>query len=141
MAGIERNKEVVRRWVEDAWGKADPDLQDELLHPDVVDHNPFPGMPPGIEGQKMLLRLYTSAFDIRSHCEQLLADGDHVIARNRNRLTHKAEFMGIPATGKTAEMMGVDICRLEDGKIKEFWHLEDSLGLMQQLGLIPAFRP
>lgn len=138
MADTARNKEIVRRWITEAWGRGDADLQDDLLAADIVDHNPAPGLAPGREGQKQLVRLFAAAFDIDIKNDLLLADGDYVVYRNTNHLLHKGDFMGIPPTGRRATMTGTGICRLAGGRIVELWHQEDSIGLMQQLGVISA---
>lgn len=134
----ESNKEVVRRWIEETYGKGNVELQRQLMYEDIVDHNPMPGAPPGIEGQILLAKLFAEAFAIDIHVDLLLSDGDFVMDRWTAHLTHRADFFGIPASGKRATITGIDISRLRDGKIAEVWHLEDVMGLMQQLGAIPA---
>ena len=138
MAEVERNKETVRRWIEEVWGTGNAELMDELLDTNIVDHNPIPGVPPGREGNKSLLRMFHAAFDIAMNLDLLLADGEYVVDRWTASMTHKGEFMGIPATGKQVRLTGIDISRLKEGKVMETWHQEDNLGLMQQLGAIPA---
>jgi steroid delta-isomerase-like uncharacterized protein len=133
-----RNKETVRRWIEEVWTTGDAALIDDLMAEDMVDHNPIPGLPPGREARKQILGMFHAAFDVKMSLDLLLEDGDYVIDRWTATLTHKGEFMGLPATGKTAQLTGIDISRLADGKIAESWHQEDVAGLMQQLSQPPA---
>jgi len=100
MTEVERNKETVRRWIEEVWGTGNAELMDELLDASIVDHNPIPGVPPGREGNKSLLQMFHAAFDIAMKLDLLLADGDYVVDCWTASMTHKGEFMGIPATGK-----------------------------------------
>ena len=135
----ERNGAIVRSWLEDVWGKGRFELQDELIAPDVVDHNLMSGFPPGLEGQKQMVATYRAAFDIDLRIDVLLATGDYVVCRNFNRMTQKASFMGIPPVDKELIVTGIDICRLEGGKIVEMWHEESIAGLLMQLGVISGF--
>jgi hypothetical protein len=68
----------------------------------------------------------------------MLAEGDRVVTRWTARGTHRGELMGIPPTGKPVTMTGITINRLEGGKVVEDWTVFDQLGLLQQLGAIPA---
>ena len=72
-----------------------------------------------------------------SEIHQLIASDDKVAIRSTFRGTHDGDFMGIPATGKTVEVGGIDIVRVRDGKFVEHWGLFDAMGLMQQLGVVP----
>jgi predicted ester cyclase len=131
------NQAVHRRWLEECWSDGEIDLQDQLVSPDVVDHNPVPGMPDGLDGQRMILRLFREAFDMHTRIDLMLADRDYVTARWTATFVHKGDFMGMPATGRSATITGIDICRYRAGKIVELWHQEDVIGLMSQLGALP----
>jgi steroid delta-isomerase-like uncharacterized protein len=137
----ELNEIVHRRYVEEAWGDGDMNLQDQLVAEDVVDDNPFPGAPTGLEGRRVTLRMFRAAFDLKTKIDVLLTDGDYVIGRWTAQFIHKGDFLGIPATGKQATITGIDICRYHDGKIVEMWHQENIMSLMQQLGVAPAPAP
>jgi predicted ester cyclase len=130
----EQNKESVRRWIEEVWRTGNADLMDDLMDENMVDHNPIPGLPPGRQARKQILAMFHAAFDVQIKLDLLLAEDDYVVDRWSASLTHKGDFMGIPATGKTAQITGIDISRLIDAKIVETWHVEDIAGLMQQLG-------
>lgn len=135
----EQNKELVRRYNDDFWGKGDESLVEELFAEDLVDHNPAGNdLPPGREGMKQALTNFRTAFpDLTTSYEHLIAEGDKVVLRWRARGTHEGELMGISATGKQVTLSGIDILRIEHGKIAERWAEYDNLGLLQQLGVVP----
>ena len=83
--------------------------------------------------------MYLTAFpDLHFTVEDLIAEGDKVVARLTVRGTQQGAFMGIPPTGKHVTVTGIDINRLAGGKSVEHWLNMDTLGLLQQLGVIPA---
>ena len=133
------NKEIARRFGADVWGRGDAAAIDELFAADIVDHNAFPGQPPGAEGVKQIVALFRAAFpDLQITNEEILADGDRAVLRWSARGTHQGELAGIPATGRQVRMTGIDILRIAEGKVVERWGEYSSLELMQQLGVIPA---
>ena len=94
---------------------------------------------PGLEGLKDVLRGMRSAFpDIDFSIKEQVCEGDKVVSRFEWTGAHKAEFMGVPATGRQVRVWGVVIDRLEAGRIKDTRILMDALGLMMQLGALPA---
>ena len=134
----EQNKAIVRRVFDEIVNKGRMSAADELLAADYVNHN-FPAPAPGAEGFKLVTTMFRTAFpDIVVTLEDELAEGDKVVTRGRFEGTHKGEFMGIPATGRRVSIKYLDIWRLENGKCKENWVQMDLLGLMQQMGVIPA---
>ena len=137
-ATAEAHKDVVRRYSEDFWGGGDADLADELFTADFVDHNPpAPGLPSGPEGQRQVLAVYRSAFpNLAVTTEEMIAEGDRVALRWSARATHEGELLGIPPTGKDVTLSGIDILRIEDGKIAERWAEDSTLRLLQQLGVV-----
>jgi len=137
LMSTEDNKAHVRRFYQE--GVHNPALFDELLAPTYVLH--LPGSPPiaGIEQAKQLMVAYTSGFpDLQLTTEDMVAEGDKVAIRNTWRGTHQGAFQGLPPTGKYVTFTGTDIFRFAGGKIAEQWADLDALGLMQQLGAIPA---
>jgi steroid delta-isomerase-like uncharacterized protein len=82
--------------------------------------------------------LFTAFPDLQFMLDDLLADGDRVVARFTARGTQTGVFQGIPATGSTATVSGIAIYRLAEGKVVEQWLEYDQLGLLQQLGVIPT---
>ena len=134
----EENKALVRRFNEEAWNKRNPSVVDELFAPTYVVH--MPGTPPlDRAGHKHFIAGMQSAFaDVQSVTEDLIAESDKVGWRWTFRGTQRGEFQGIPPTGKQVTLTGMSILRFEGGKVVESWHNVDTLGLMQQLGVITA---
>jgi steroid delta-isomerase-like uncharacterized protein len=134
----EENKELVRRYMQEV-DKADPQVMSRYFAPDYVEHNPIPGAPtPDLKGQTFAFELALKAFPSYRHTvDDLIADGDKVVARITGYGRHEGEFLGIPATHKDIEVKGIAIWRIADGKIIEHWNEVDKLGLMQQLGVVP----
>ena len=88
---------------------------------------------------KRLFAEFRSAFpDWREEIVELVAEGNTVAGRFRCSGTHRGEFLGEPPTGKRMEVEEVFFLRVEDGRVVDFWALEDSLSRMRQLGLIPS---
>lgn len=115
----------------------------EHLAEGFVDHDETLGFEPDKEGVKQALRMHRTAFpDLRMEAEDVLVSGDKVVARVRVTGTHQGEFAGMPATGRSADVRLIDVIRFgEDGLARERWGVFDALGLMQQLGAIPAPAP
>ena len=111
-----------------------------LLADDFVEHEETPGLEPTKEGVKQFFHMYRAAFpDLRMEPQDVLASGDKVVARTRATGTNQGEFMGMPATGKRVDVQLIDIIRFgDDGLAREHWGVFDALGMMQQLGAIPA---
>ena len=134
----EENKAVIRRYVE-ALNKQDLAVALECCAPDYVWHGARRyGVSPDLAGFKQLCTAWWTAFpDVHIVVEDLIAEGDKVVARVTFRGTHQGEFMGVPPTGKQVSWTGIAIDRFEAGKFVEGWANTDDLGLMQQLGAIP----
>jgi steroid delta-isomerase-like uncharacterized protein len=113
------------------------------LADDFVEHNENPGVPPTKAGTVQYFKMMVSAFpDLRLDVQDVIASGDKAVARVRVAGTHRGEFMGIPATGKSTSVNLIDITRFgDDGLAREHWGVVDQLALMQQLGVIPAAPP
>jgi len=135
----EANKASMRRFYDEVFNKKNKAAIDEFIDPNQVDHDAPPGTPGGLKGAKQTITMYLTAFpDLHFTVEDLIAEGDKVVARLTVRGTHQGIFMGIPPTGKKATSTAIDINRLAGGKSVEHWLKMDSLGLLQQLGVIPA---
>ncbi len=138
MSTPEENKAIIRRYRE-AHNKNNLGALDAIVAKDVISHNALPGLPPGLEGGKMAHNVFLASFpDIQTKTEHLVADGDKVIEWYAAAGTNTGPFMGAPATGKKFEITSVVVYRLANGKIVETWGLNDSMTLMQQLGLMPS---
>jgi len=132
----EDNKAHVRRGFE-AVNQKNLAVYDELLTPDVVFHNASTTMQ-GLEAYKQFLSMYMTAFpDLQFTVEDMIAEGDTVVARFTTRGTHQGNLMGIPPTGKQMSGTGMFIDHIVNGKAVEQWFNTDDLGLLQQLGVIP----
>lgn len=136
----EENKAVPRRVYEEVLNDKNLDLVDELFAPGYVNHDPTsPEEMRGTESLKQFFGAYLAAFpDLRFVVEDQVAEGDKVASRWTSRGTNQGELMGAPPTGKRVEFTGVTISRISEGKIAEDWTSYDALGMMRQLGLIPA---
>jgi predicted ester cyclase len=135
----EAHKLIIRRLVEDSFNPQNLDLLNELVDPSYVDHGPFPEQSPGIAGMKEAHEaLYAGFPDVQQSIDDLIAEGDRVMVRWTCRGTHKGEFMDIPPTGRYIAVTGIDIFRLENGKVMECWHNLDELGMLAQLGVVPG---
>jgi steroid delta-isomerase-like uncharacterized protein len=134
----QENKALVRRFVEEVIGRGDLDLVDELVGDDYTYHGP--GMEvPGRDGIKQVFAMLRGAFpDWHETIEDLVAEGDKVVFRVTGRGTHQHAFMGIPPTGKRVVVAGTDVVRVEGGRIVEHWANFDQLGMLRQLGVLPA---
>ena len=133
----ESNKAIVQRFYEAFNGRKLPML-DEIVTPDFIDHNPGPGQPTGREGLKAALAGLQAAFpDMQIHIDGLLAEGDQVALRLTARGTNTGSLLGMPPSGRKVTFNAIEYYRLAAGRIVECWHVEDWLGVMQQLGALP----
>lgn len=136
----EENKAIVRR-VEEVWNSGNLDALDALFAPDFIAHSAVPSMPAGLEGAKMAHMGSVQALpDRRTTIEDLLAEGEYVVARVRMTGTNTGGFpwLGIPANGNRVDVQWTSVYRLANGKIVEHRAVMDMLGLLQQLGAVPA---
>jgi steroid delta-isomerase-like uncharacterized protein len=131
----EENKEIVRHFFEEGPSKGNLAAANELLSPDFTMHIPLPTSQ-GIEGINEVIITCRAAFEhLNVTVEDLIAEGDKVVARFTARGIHKGNFMNLPPTGRQITMGGIEIFRLKDGKIAELWGEVNLLGMMQQLGI------
>ena len=135
----EANKELVQAFIQELFTKGDLDAVDRYVSPGLVNHDPpFPGAPEGPEGMRQAAALFRQALpDWHSDLHQLVAEDDIVVERFTASGTHQGELMGVPGTGKTITLPGINIFRISEGKIVERWGQLDQLGLLHQLGLTP----
>ncbi len=95
------------------------------------------GIPTGIEGAKVAHRIMLAGFpDYQTMIDDLIAEGDKVVARITMSGTNTGSFMGMPPTGKHVSFTGIYIARIANGKIVEHWGEEDGVSLLQQLGVL-----
>jgi steroid delta-isomerase-like uncharacterized protein len=135
------NSAIVRRFIEETINQGRIDSAAQFVWEDVVEQVPLPGQGPGLEGLKDILRaMRTGVPDLHFSVEEQIAEGEKVLTRFEWTGTHRAEFLGVPATGRSVKVWGMVIDRLEDGRIKDTRIIMDSLGLMIQLGVFPPPR-
>jgi steroid delta-isomerase-like uncharacterized protein len=136
----EANKALARRFYAELWNKGNFAAAPEFLHPDHFDHNPpLPGLPQGDEGVIQMIGTFRAAFpDLEMSVDEIIAEGDRVAERLTLRGTHTGTFQSIPATGRRISVTSVNVCRIEDGLVRERWGNADDVALMEQIGLFPA---
>ncbi len=134
----EGNKFVIRRSFEELWNKGNLSLADELFTPNYAHHDPStPDFGRGPESEKKRATLNRTAFpDLQLTIEDIIAEGQTVMARWSCRGTHKGDLSGIAPTGKQVTISGVSVARFTNGKMVEGWVNWDALGLMRQLGVV-----
>ena len=115
----------------------------ERLADDFVEHEVTPGLAPTKSGVLDFFRMQRAAFpDMRMEVQDFVANGEKVVARVRFTGTHKGEFMGVPASGKSVDAQLIDIFRFgDDGHVLEHWGVVDSMAMMQQVGAEPEGPP
>ncbi len=134
---IDENKALVKRFFAHGPSQGDLMAAGELLANDFTLHVPLP-CSPGVPGMNEVITACRAAFEhLDVTVEDMVADGEMVAARFTARGIHKGTFMGLPATGKNITMTGIEIFRIENGRIAELWGEANLLGLMQQLGILP----
>jgi steroid delta-isomerase-like uncharacterized protein len=130
---VARNKETLQRFM-DAANSGDLDVIDSLVHPEAVIRTPLPV--PGLT--EVFVRLRTAFPDLRVVVEDMVAEGDKVVCRNRVTGTHLGEYMGRAATGRAVSYEEMFVIRFVDGLIAETWGVVDVLTQMRQLGFLPT---
>ena len=131
--------DLVRRVIDDVYGKGQVELIDELIHEDYVEHPMPEGFSPDREGLKSFVQtLHHALSDMDARVERVLVDGDEVAFRWRITGRHTGEFLGIPASHNHVETTGNDVAVVRDGKLLERWCEQDLLALLTQLGAMDA---
>ncbi len=142
----EENKEIVRQNTADfnACGGDAAKIRlayDRHIGPDYVNHTLLRGDMNREQRIQYVLMMMPAMPDLNYTEEDMVAEGDKVVTRYTARFTHKGTFLGIPASGKQIVVKGVEINRIESGKIVETWDFMDYMGLMTQVGAIPGALP
>jgi steroid delta-isomerase-like uncharacterized protein len=137
MTATEQNKEIVRDYIDRLFTKGDLTAVDDYLAGDYVDHDPPFGTPGGREGMRGAAAMFREAFpDWHAEVGHLIAEGDLVCERFTASGVQRGAVMGVPPTGNTVTLPGIQIFRISGGKIAERWGQLDELGLLRQLGLV-----
>jgi steroid delta-isomerase-like uncharacterized protein len=137
--GTTANKKLVESFIQDLFSRGDLEAIDRYLAPNFINHDPpLPGASAGPEGMRQAAVVFRAAMpDWRSDLHQLVAEDDIVVERFTATGTHQGPLMGVPGTGNTITLPGVNIFRIRDGRIVERWGRLDELGLLRQLGIAP----
>jgi steroid delta-isomerase-like uncharacterized protein len=135
----DQNKTLVQRFFDEMCNQRKLDIADELFVSEHAYHDPqIPEAGPGPEGMKQVISTYQTAFpDSFWHVIETLVAGNDIITRWRATGTQKNELQGIAPTGKPVEVQGIWIHRIANNKIAESWNVWDTLGMLQQLGVVP----
>ncbi len=138
---VEENKGLARRFFDEIFNQANQQTANEILTPNVVAHHP--AFPAGIHGPQAINQLvagFRAAFpDLHYTIEDLIAEDDKVVARWAVRGTQLGNFQGLPPSGRQMAVTGINIFRVAGDKVAEVWISSDFLGMLQQLGALPAF--
>jgi steroid delta-isomerase-like uncharacterized protein len=135
----EENKVRVRRLYEEIFNQKKLVAIDDFFTPTIIDHSLPPGAPGGREGVRQTIAMFLGAFpDLHFTVEDLIAEGDKVVARWTVYGTHQGASLGMPPTGKQMSMPGISVLRFDGSKATETWVIYDQLNMLQQLGLAPV---
>ena len=131
---LEQNKTLFKRFVDEVFNKKNVAVIDELMDPNMVEHNLGT-----LQELKALITAFLGAFpDLHVTVDDLIAEGDKIVGRVTLTGTQQGELMGIPATGKKVSFSEILIIRISNGKVVEHWEVTDTMSMMQQLGVIPS---
>jgi steroid delta-isomerase-like uncharacterized protein len=136
----QENSILIRRWFEEVWNNGRMEAIDEMASPDVIGHGQAQHATDiGLREFKPFVQALRSAFpDMKVTIDYVIEQGDKVVARWTSTMTHRGEFLGIAPTGKKATITGTTTQRISGGKIVEGWDNWDQLGLLVQIGAVPA---
>jgi predicted SnoaL-like aldol condensation-catalyzing enzyme len=132
------NKALTRRFYEQVLNGRQAHVIDEIAVIGYDEHDPLPGQGEGREGLKNRVNMLVEGLAPTFTIEDLIAEGDRVVVRWTNSGRHVGDFLGAAPTDRPYAMAGIDIYRVESGRLAEHWHVVDQLSMLQQLGLIPA---
>lgn len=132
-----QNKELARHFLDEAWGKGNAEIIDEVLSAEFILHASNVGVEPNRAGYKQWVSNTSATFsNIETTVEDMIVEKDKVVTRWTWVGTHEGEFMGIAPTDKQITVTGISIDLIKEGKIVEEWIEMDQLSMMQQLGVV-----
>jgi steroid delta-isomerase-like uncharacterized protein len=136
---VDDNKRLVEETFTQLFNRGELALADNFVGDDFLNHDAPPDAPRGPAGLRFIVTMLRTAFpDIHYDIEEVIAEGDKVVARTTMSGTHRGPFFGIAPTGRRVAQEQIHIVRFADGKAVEHWAARDDLGLLQQLGVVPA---
>src|SRR5215213_4767508 len=128
-AQIAANKTVVARLYEEVFNQQNSQAIDRWIASDVLIHDPMMGEARGIDAYRQLAAFFLDAFPQQhTTLEAFVAEGDLVSVLHTHTATNTGSFMGLPPTGRTVVVRGIELFRIQDGKITEFWRQDDDAG-------------
>lgn len=134
---VEKNKQLIRRFYTEVVDGGDYSNLDGFVATDYVDHNATDGGRGPEAVRTHLEAIRTTLPDFTMQIEDIFAEGDYVITRVAGRGTHLGEWMSIEPTGREVRMKGINIDRIENGRIVEHWGEADTVGMLIQMGVAP----
>jgi len=130
---------VLRLWYQELWDNWNIAVADELLTDDYRLHAPGVSVPLDRETTKHVVAMYGNSFpDLKHTVDEVIADDDTLAVRWTVRGTHRGEFQGIPASGKSITLSGITVHHLVGARVRETWLVYDNIELLQQIGAVPA---
>jgi steroid delta-isomerase-like uncharacterized protein len=134
------NKDIVlRQWYQELWDNWNVSMADELFTDNYHLHLPGSAAALDRDATKGVVKMFSIAFpDLQHTVDEMVAEGNTVVARWSVRGTHRGEFQGIAPTGNQISVSGTTVHHLVNGKIVETWLTFDTMDLLQQLGAVPA---
>ncbi len=135
---IEENKALVRRVIEEIWCKGNLAAIDELIAPNFVFHDPNFQLQGRDSFSHMVSATRTAFPDLHTTVDDQIAEGDKVVTRFTQHGVHAGEFVwfGLAPTGQQVTITGIEVVRIEAGKIADRWLSLDLLGMLQQMGVV-----
>ncbi len=133
----EDNKALVERYFDEVIAKRDLTAIEKYIPAGAIDHSVPPDSPQGAEGTRIALTNFFNAFpDFEDKIDFVIADGDKVVTHVKFSGTHEGEFQGMKPTGKHFTTNGIEVLRIADNKMVERWFWFDTMGMLQQLGIM-----
>ena len=127
-------RELVERLHTELFASGDLATLDRFFAPDVVSHDMPPGFPQGIEGVRMFFSAFREGMpDVAVQIDEIVVEEDRAAVATMIEGTHTGALMGIEPTGRRISVRGIDMVRVEDGRIVEHRGLTDTVGLLRQL--------
>jgi len=131
-------EKTVRRFYDEVLNQGATAVLDEITTEGYVENDPLPGQGTGRTGLAERVTMLRVGLAPKFTLHDVIIDGDRAAVRWTNEGTHVGEFFGIPATGNSFTITGIDVYRLEHGKLAEHWHVVDVYSMLIQLGIVPA---
>jgi steroid delta-isomerase-like uncharacterized protein len=130
-----KNKESVKKWF-DAFNAHNVDNMAATMDANYIEHSPAPGQAAGIDGFKKMMTEWLAAYpDMKGTVVDVIAEGDRIGVLSRMEGTNSGPMMGMPATNKKVDVLGIDWMKISNGKVTEHWGYMDMMKWMQDLGM------